>query len=190
MRRYQHHDLVHHHSYLAFTVQYALVIEGEQQGHGDLFHQLPQCLGVTDQLPRSLQPRQQGGQGAFERGKQIADPLGQLRQAPGQVRQVLEEEAIVGHALDNQVQKQPVVLSLQLRIGRRVEQRRQLALKALEQPQYQRLLAMEVVVEVTGADPHFIGHLHGRHVRFALVVEQLQGTFKDTVAGLHPVFLM
>lgn len=92
--------------------------------------------------------------------------------------------------LDDQVQEQPIVLGFQLGVCRWVEQGHQLTLEALEQPEHQWLLAMEVVVEVAGADPHFIGHLHGRHVRFALLVKQLQGAFKDTVAGLHPVFLM
>ena len=96
----------------------------------------------------------------------------------------------MGQTFDDQVQEQPVILGLQLCVRRWVEQRRQLVLKALEQPKYQRLLAMEVVVEVAGADPHFVGDFHGRHVRLALLVEQLQGAFKDTVAGLHPVFLM
>ncbi|MNV92258.1 hypothetical protein D3C71_1868350 [compost metagenome] len=46
---------------------------------------------------------------------------------------------------------------------------------------------MEVVVEVARADAEFVGNFQGGYVGFALLVEQLQGAFKDTVAGLHPV---
>ncbi|MNN95791.1 hypothetical protein D3C81_2146610 [compost metagenome] len=49
---------------------------------------------------------------------------------------------------------------------------------------------MEVVVEIARADPHFIGNFHGGDIRFALLVEQQQGTFENPVAGFHPVFLV
>ena len=95
----------------------------------------------------------------------------------------------MGQPLDDQMQEEPIVLGRQPGVGRWIEQGRQLGLEALEQAQHQWLLAVEVVVQVARADPHFIGHLHGRNVGLAFLVEQLQGTFKDPVAGLHPVFL-
>ena len=55
-------------------------------------------------------------------------------------------------ALDNQVQKQPIVLHIQLHVLGRREQRCKFGLKALEQTEDQRLFAMEVVVEVARAD--------------------------------------
>ncbi|MCY1247980.1 hypothetical protein D9M72_613580 [compost metagenome] len=96
----------------------------------------------------------------------------------------------MGQALDDQMQEQPVIFGAQFDVGRWVEQRLQFTLEALEQPEYQRFLAVKVVVEVARADAHFIGNFHGGDIRFALLIEQLQGTFEDPVAGFHPVFLM
>ncbi|MNT41507.1 hypothetical protein D3C72_1778670 [compost metagenome] len=87
------------------------------------------------------------------------------------------------------MQEQPVILGLQAYFQGRVEQRGKLILKAFEQTQHQRLLAVEVVVQVARADPHFIGDLQGRDIRFALLVEQLQGTLENSVAGFHPFYL-
>jgi len=70
-----------------------------------------------------------------------------------------------------------------------VKQRREFRLKAFEQTEDQRLFAMEVVVEVAWADAQFVGDFQGGDIRLALLVEQQQGTFKDSVAGFHPVFL-
>ncbi|MCY1174956.1 hypothetical protein D9M73_151750 [compost metagenome] len=96
----------------------------------------------------------------------------------------------MGQAFDDQVQEQPVFFGCQFGIGRWIEQGSQFALETLEQPENQRLLAVEVVVEVARADAHLIGNFHGGDIRFALLIEQLQGTFEDPVAGFHPVFLM
>ncbi|GAB0083332.1 hypothetical protein TOC8172_30420 [Pseudomonas syringae] len=91
--------------------------------------------------------------------------------------------------LDNQVQKHPVVFRLKPGVRGRIEQRRQFCLKTLEQAQNQRLLAMKVVIQIAGADAHFIGNFQCGDVRLALLIEQRQRAFKDTVAGFHPVFL-
>ncbi|MNG04075.1 hypothetical protein D3C84_871810 [compost metagenome] len=95
----------------------------------------------------------------------------------------------MGQAFDDQVQEQPVILGSQFDVGRWIEQRRQFGLEAFEQAENQRLLAVEVVVEIARADAHFVGDFHGGNIRFALFIEQLQGTFENPVAGFHPVFL-
>ena len=105
-------------------------------------------------------------------------------------RAILEEEAVLRQALDDQVQEQPVVLDVQLGFGWRVEQRRHLALEAFEQLQYQRLLAMEVVVEIARADVQLVGDLQCGNVGLALLVEQLQGGLQNALAGFHPWLLV
>ncbi|MNN19237.1 hypothetical protein D3C81_1324700 [compost metagenome] len=113
---------------------------------------MPQRLGLTRHLPLALEAGQQRGKGSLERVDQAAHAAGQLGQAPGQVGQVLEQEAVLGHALDDQVQEQPVVLGIQAHLQRWVEQRHQRFFEALEQAQHHGLLAMEVVVQVARAD--------------------------------------
>ncbi len=188
MRGDQHHDLVDHRAHLALAAQYPLVIQGEQQGQGDLFDQLPECRRVAAQLPVGLEAGQQGGQGPLQRAEPGTDAASQPWQAPGQVGQVLEQEAVVGEALDDQVQEQPVVLRAQAHLLGRIEQRRQLGLEPLEQRHHQRFLAMEVVVEIARADAQFVGDLQCRDVGLALFVEQQQRAFEDSVACLHPDF--
>ncbi|MCY1551280.1 hypothetical protein D9M68_875970 [compost metagenome] len=91
--------------------------------------------------------------------------------------------------LDDQVQEQPVILRIQAGVGWWVEQWCQVSLEALEQAENQRLFAVEVVVQIAWADAQFVGNLQGGNIWFALLVEQHQGTFEDTFAGFHPVFL-
>ena len=177
MRRHQHHHLVHHDPHIPFAPQHPLVIQREQQRQGDLFHQLPQGLGVTLYQALALEAGQQCRQRALQ-GVDQGMPRAS-GQAPGQVRQVLEQKPVLRHVLDDQVQEQPVVLSIQAHFQRRVQQRHQRFLEALEQPQYQGLLAVEVVVEVARADTQLVGDLQGRYVRLALLVEQLQGALYD-----------
>ncbi|MNM94226.1 hypothetical protein D3C81_1066220 [compost metagenome] len=185
MRRHQHHHLVHHNSHIPLAPQHPLVIQREHQCQGDLLHQLPQRLGITLHQPLALEAGQQRRQCALERVDQAAHAAGQLGQAPGQVRQVLEQEAVLGHPLDDQVQEQPIVLGVQAHLQGRVEQRHQRFFETLEQADDQRFLAVEVVVQVAGADAQLVGDLQRGDVRLALLVEQLQGALKDTVAGLH-----
>ncbi|EJT83479.1 hypothetical protein PPS11_34443 [Pseudomonas putida S11] len=170
MRRHQHHHLVHHNPHIPLAPQYPLVIQREHQCQGDLLHQLPQRLGLALYQPLALEAGQQRRQRALECVDQAAHAAGQFGQAPGQVRQVLEQEAVLRHAFDDQVQEQPVILGIQAYLQRRVEQGHQRFFKALEQPQHQRLLAVEVVVEVAGADAQFVGNFQGGYVRFALLV--------------------
>ncbi|MCY1183195.1 hypothetical protein D9M73_237990 [compost metagenome] len=87
------------------------------------------------------------------------------------------------------MQEQPVILRGQLDVGRWIEQRGQFGLETFEQAENQRFLAVEVVVQIARADAHFVGNFHGGNIRFALLIEQLQGTFEDPFAGFHPVFL-
>src|SRR5690606_8820152 len=125
--------------------------------------------GVAAQLALCLEPGQQAGQGALELVEPQANGVSQPGQAPGQVGQVLEQKAILRQALDDQVQEQPVILGIQLCIRRRVEQGSQFGLEAPEQLHDQRFLAMEVVIEIAGADAHFGGNLKGGNVGFALL---------------------
>ena len=67
MRRDQHHDLVHHQAHFTFLVEDALIVEGEQQGQGDLLDQLAERLGAAVQLAVGHQAGEQGGQRAFQR---------------------------------------------------------------------------------------------------------------------------
>ena len=45
------HDLVHHQAHFTFLVEDALVVEGEEQGQGDLLDQLAESLSAAVQLP-------------------------------------------------------------------------------------------------------------------------------------------
>lgn len=148
---------------------------------------LPQRLGLTLYQPLALEAGEQRRQRTLECIDQAAHAARQLGQAAGEVGQVLEQKAVLGHVLDDKVQEQPVVLGVKAHVQGRVEQGHQRFFEALEKAQHQGLLAMEVVVQVARADTQFVGNLQGGYVRFALLVEQLQGAFEDTVAGLHPV---
>ena len=185
MWRHQHHHLIHHDAHVPFTPKHPLVIERKHQGQGDLLHQLPQRLRVAAHKALALEAGEQGRQCALERIDQAAHAAGQLRQASGQVRQVLEQKTVLGHVLDDQVQEQPIILGVQAHAQGWVQQRHERFLEALEEPQHQRLLAMKVVIEVARADAQFVGDLQGRDVGFALAIEQVQGAFEDTITGLH-----
>ena len=115
----QHHYLEHHQTDFALGAEYALIVEGEQQGQGDLLNQLAEGLGVAAQQALRLEAGEQGGEGALQDVEPGADAAGQFRQAPGQVGQVLEQEAEQRQAFDDQVQEQPVILGFQVRIGGR-----------------------------------------------------------------------
>lgn len=139
--------------------------------------------------PRALRRASSEARVFFDRVEQVANTAGQFRQSSGEVGQVLKQKAIVRQLLDNQVQKHPVVFRLKPGVRWRIEQRRKFCLKPLEQTQNQGLLAMKVVIQIAGADAHFIGDFQRRDVWLALLVEQRQRALKDTVASFHPVFL-
>ena len=104
-----------------------------------------------------------------------------------QVSEVSVQETVVVHFLEHHVEVEPVVFDAQRLVDRRNENFTQPLLELVEELGDDDVLALEVVIEVTGADIHFVGDIYRGGMGFALVVEQQQAGVEYPVPGFHSV---
>ena len=100
-----------------------------------------------------------------------------------QIVDVAVEKAEFPDRLEQQVEEKPDVLRLVRALPRGAEQVADFALVVGKKRVDDLVLVVEVVVEIAGADLHFVGDHRRRDVRLAEVVEQAQGGFENPLAG-------